>query len=109
MELEVKNPVNAQVGDTVILSFKTSRMLWLSFFIYVFPIMAMIAGAVLGDRLAAAFHGEPSAYAAGCGFFAFFIALGIIKLKEHQVRKTGGYLPVIVGIKKKADLIRPDR
>jgi sigma-E factor negative regulatory protein RseC len=101
MAVEVQNPVNARVGDTVVISFKTSRLIGLSFFLFVFPILAMIAGALLGDYLAAAFSGNHSAYAAGCGFFAFFIALGIILFKDRKARKTGRYRPVIVDIKKR--------
>jgi sigma-E factor negative regulatory protein RseC len=101
MEVEVLNPLNAKVGDTVVISFKTSRLLGLSFFLYVFPIIAMIAGALLGDHIAADCNGDHSAYAAGLGFFAFFIAMAVIKLKDRQARKTGRYKPVIVGIKKR--------
>ncbi|MBC2714033.1 MAG: SoxR reducing system RseC family protein [Desulfobacteraceae bacterium] len=102
MEVEAKNPVNAQVGDIVVVSFETSQLFMLSFLLYVFPIIVMIFGALLGERMAENFNGNPSTYSAVMGFSFFFIAMAIVKLKDKKARKTGQYRPEIIKVKKKA-------
>lgn len=101
IEIEVANPVHAETGDTVMVAFKTSQLVRLSFMLYIFPIIALVIGAVFGDALAAGFNGDPSIFAAVFGFLFFAIALAAIKLKDRQAKKTGQYQPDIVQIKKK--------
>ncbi|HMA67806.1 MAG TPA: SoxR reducing system RseC family protein [Desulfosalsimonadaceae bacterium] len=101
IEVEVANPVGAEPGDTVMVAFKTSQLVLLSFLLYVFPIIAMVIGAVLGDSLAPRYNADPSIFAAVLGFLFFAAAMGIIIWKDRQVKKTGQYQPVIVEIKRK--------
>lgn len=99
MEVETVNPINARVGDAVVVSFDSRRLLLLAFFLYVFPVIFMIIGALVGERVAATYNGNPSAYAALFGFAFFFIAIGIVKWKDYQARKTGKYRPEIIRIR----------
>ena len=101
IEIEVANPVRATAGDTVVVAFKTSQLVLLSFMLYVFPIIAMVVGAVFGNSIAENFGGDPSIFAAVFGFLFFGIAMAAIKLKDTQAKRTGKYRPVIVQIKKK--------
>ncbi|MFO7838926.1 MAG: SoxR reducing system RseC family protein [Desulfosalsimonadaceae bacterium] len=101
IEVEVANPVGAETGDTVMVAFKTSQLIMLSFLLYVFPVISMVIGAVLGDALAPRYNGDPSIFAAVLGFLFFAAAMGFIIRKDRQVKKTGQYRPVIVKIKKK--------
>lgn len=100
MEFEASNPINARVGDTVDVEMKTGQLLRLSFFLYVFPILVMVAGAMIGNHLAPRFNGDPSLFAAVFGFTALIAAVGVVKLKDRQAGKTGQYRPVIVRIRK---------
>ncbi len=100
MEVEALNIVNGQVGDMVVVSFGTGQLFMLSFLLYVFPIIIMIIGALLGEHIAKNFNGNPSTYSAILGFAFFFVAMGIVKLKDKKARKTGKYRPEIVKIKK---------
>ena len=109
IEIEVANPVGATAGDTVVVAFKTSQLVLLSFMLYVFPIIAMVLGAIFGDSIAENFSGDPSIFAAVFGFMFFGIAMTIIKLKDSQARKTGKYQPVIVQIKKKGPPTEPEK
>jgi len=101
IEVEAANPVHAEAGDTVMVAFKTNQLVRLAFMLYIFPIIALVIGAVLGDSIAPNFGGDPSVFAAVFGFLFFGIALWAIKLKDKQAKKTGQYRPVIVKIKKK--------
>jgi len=104
MEVEAKNTVNAQLGDTVIVSFATSQLFKLSFLLYIFPIIVMIFGALLGERVAGNFNGDPSTYSAIMGFSFFFAAMAVVKLMDKKARKTGKYRPEIIKVKKKAQI-----
>ena len=102
MEVEALNTVNGQVGDLVVVSFGTAQLFMLSFFLYVFPIIVMIIGALLGEHIAKNFNGNPSTFSAILGFSFFFVAMGIVKIKDKQARKTGKYRPEIIKVKRKA-------
>ncbi|MCU0597911.1 MAG: SoxR reducing system RseC family protein [Desulfobacterales bacterium] len=104
MELEADNPINAQVGDRVTVALKTGKLMTASFLLYIFPILMMIAGALLGDHLAKTYPSDPSMMAAGLGFLFFFVAFGLVKLKDMQAKKSGGFRPEIIRISKK---VRP--
>jgi len=101
MELEADNPINAQVGDRVIISLQTGHLLRLTFLLYIFPILLMIIGALLGNHIAVIYHADSSLLSVGFGFLFFFIAFGFVKLQDMRARKTGRYRPVIIRIKKK--------
>jgi sigma-E factor negative regulatory protein RseC len=101
IEIEVANPIRARPGDTVMVAFKTSQIVALSFMLYVFPIIAMVIGAVFGNAMAPNFGGDPSILAAVFGFLFFGIAMAAIKLKDNRAKKTGQYRPVITEIRKK--------
>jgi sigma-E factor negative regulatory protein RseC len=101
MEFEASNLPGAQVGDTVDVEMKTGILLLLTFFLYVFPILLLFAGALMGSYLAPRFNSDPSHVAAFFGFAFFIAAFGLVKLKDRQAAKTGKYRPVIVRIRKK--------
>ena len=52
MEVEAFNTADARVGDRIVLNIKTASLLKATFLLYVFPILAMIAGEVLGQTVA---------------------------------------------------------
>ncbi len=100
IEFTATNAAHAGVGDQVVLDFKTSRMLKLSMLIYIFPILALVIGAVIGHNWAISAGIDPSVGAAVPGFLAFFAAIGIILRLEKGARHSDRYKPVIVSVKK---------
>jgi sigma-E factor negative regulatory protein RseC len=102
MELEADNPIKAQLGDRVTVSLQTGKLMTASFLLYVFPILLMIVGALLGDHLAKIYQADPSIMSVGFAFLFFFIAFGIIKLKDIQAKKSGSFRPKIIRINKKS-------
>ncbi len=108
MEVEADNPVGAELGDRVVVSFATGQLFKLSFLLYVFPIIIMIAGALIGERMAENLNANPSAMSAFLGFTFFFAAMAVVKLLDKKARKTGKYRPEIVKIKRKAPSVNPN-
>ena len=98
MEVKAINSVGAGVGDRIVLSFETSSLLKATFLIYVFPIILMIAGAVIGQMLAPFIEFSPSALSVLLGFAFFFSALFIIKARANKMAKKNAYQPKITRI-----------
>lgn len=96
MEVEAHNPVNAAVGDTVTLEFPTRRMLQLSLLLYIFPIVALLIGAIIGDRAAANFGMDESVLSAVAGFAGFFLAMGALLAAEKKAKRSRRYQPTII-------------
>jgi sigma-E factor negative regulatory protein RseC len=107
LEFLAANPVQAKQGDTVLLDFKSMRLIQLSFLIYIFPILLLVTGAVIGDHIAPAYGIDRSVGAAIFGFTAFFAAIGLILLVERRAKKLDTYKPVILAVKRSGPLQPP--
>ena len=98
MKVEAINTVGAKEGDRVILSMDTSLLLKASFFLYVFPILCMISGAVAGQKLGHRFGYSESAFSAIAGFTAFFLSFIVVKIIGNRLTKKDEYRPKITRI-----------
>ena len=99
MTVEALNLANAKVGDRIVLNIKTANLLKATFLLYVFPILAMIAGALLGQTMAGSRGGDPSSWAALTGFLFFGLAFIIIRLADRRLSSNANYKPVIVKVR----------
>lgn len=99
MEVEALNTVDARVGDRIILNIKTTSLLKATFLLYVFPILAMIAGAVLGQRIATDKGMDPSGLSALFGFLLFGLAFVVIRITGRHLSKNTDYRPEIIKIR----------
>lgn len=97
-EVIAVNQAGAQVGDRILLSFESSSLLKVSFLLYVFPVLALIAGAVVGQQFGVMVGFNDSAGAALVGFFAFILAIWFIKTKANQLAQRNEYRPRIIRI-----------
>ena len=98
MEVKAINEAGAKVGDRIVLSFETASLLKATFLLYVFPILLLIAGALIGQETAPYFNYNPSGFSAILGFSFFIAAVVIIKFKANQMAKKNEYTPKIVKI-----------
>lgn len=101
MEIEALNPVEASVGDTVSIEFGTGRMLKLSLVLYIFPVAALLAGAIIGDQAALALNINASILSAITGFAGFFVSLAALLALEKKARHSDRYKPSIVAVKRR--------
>ncbi|MCP4022250.1 MAG: SoxR reducing system RseC family protein, partial [Desulfobacteraceae bacterium] len=90
-------------GDLVVIGLETKPLLLLSFLLYVFPIILLIFGAVLGNISAALLQINPSIPSIFSGFVFFAISFFIIRKKSDQLSQNEGYKPFLV--RKKTVLI----
>ena len=97
-EVEVVNEVGAKVGDRIIIDFKTSAFLKVTFMLYIFPIICLTLGAMLGLRFAEEYGYDPSAASALMGFAAFFASVFIIRMAGRKMATRKHYRPQITKI-----------
>lgn len=100
MEVKAVNEAGAKVGDRIVLSFESASLLKATFLIYVFPILLLIAGALIGQETAPYFNFNPAGFSVILGFSFFIAALLIIKIKGGQLAQKNEYRPKIVKILK---------
>ncbi|MDY6793501.1 MAG: SoxR reducing system RseC family protein [Thermodesulfobacteriota bacterium] len=100
MEVEAINEAGAQVGDLIIISIGTASLLKASFLLYVFPILLMIAGAVIGQKTGPWLDFDPSLFSAIVGFLFFFISVWFVKSRGNTMARKNEYKPKIIRILK---------
>jgi sigma-E factor negative regulatory protein RseC len=98
MEVKAINEAGAREGDRIVLSFNTSSLLKATFLLYVFPILMLMIGAVIGQGIAPNIDLNPSGCAALTGFSFFFAAVLIIKARANRMALKNEYRPKIVKI-----------
>jgi sigma-E factor negative regulatory protein RseC len=98
VEVETLNPVGAGIGDRVVLTFETGSFLKANFLLYVLPILMMIAGALIGQRLAPATGIDESAAAVGGGFLLFFLTMVFVRRRANRLARNDAYRPKITRI-----------
>jgi sigma-E factor negative regulatory protein RseC len=98
MEVEALNVAGARVGDRIALTFDTAPLLKATFFIYVFPILGMIAGAVIGLQIGEALGLNPSGCSAVGAFLFLFAAISLVKIKGNKMAEDHAYRPKITRI-----------
>jgi sigma-E factor negative regulatory protein RseC len=98
MEVEVANDIGAKEGDRIVLTLETGSMLKALFLLYIFPILVMLAGAVVGMKAAAAIDVNASAASVVVAFSALFAAVLFVRKKANQLAQRAGYRPRITRI-----------
>jgi sigma-E factor negative regulatory protein RseC len=99
MEVEAINTADARVGDRIVLNIRTASLLKATFMLYVFPILAMIAGAVLGQAVAVMRGANPSGLSALFGFLFFGLAFVAIRIVGRRLSTNASYQPEIIKIR----------
>ena len=98
MEVKAINEAGAKAGDRIVLSFETASLLKASFLLYVFPILLLIMGALIGQEVAPYFGFNPSGFSAVVGFSFFFGAVLIIKVRADKMARKKSYRPKVIKI-----------
>ena len=97
-EVEAINRAGAQVGQKVVLSFDTSPLLKATFLLYVLPIIAMIVGAFVGQKIAPNFNVNISFMAAIFAFLFFGLTMLFVRSKGNKLAQKDEYRPKIIRV-----------
>ena len=98
MEVEVFNDMGAKVGDRILLGVATSALLKISFLLYIFPILLMLIGAVVGQEISASLALDGSGLSALLGFASFLVAFVLVRLHGRRLSRNQAYYPRIIKI-----------
>ncbi len=100
VEIEAINAAKAKVDDRVTISFKTSSLLKVSFLVYMVPVLFLILGVVIGDKIAAIFNYDQSIFSVLAGLLFLLAAFFFVKTKGSKMSKKDEYKPKIIRILK---------
>ena len=98
MEVEAINYAGAKVGEKVVLSFETSPLLKAIFLIYMLPILIMIAGAFIGQKMAPLVNLNPSILSAIIAFLFFGLTMIFVRSMANKLAKRDEYRPKVIKI-----------
>jgi len=101
MEVMAVNMAGAQVGDRVVINFETASLFKLAFLLYIFPILSMFAGALLGHAAAPFLNMDATSLSVACAFLFFLLAFGLIRLSGNRLAQKDAYRPKVVRILKR--------
>ncbi|OGR45191.1 MAG: Fis family transcriptional regulator [Desulfobacula sp. RIFOXYB2_FULL_45_6] len=96
MIVSVKNTLNVKKGDHVVIGLETKPLLVVTFLLYIFPVILMITGALIGNTIAPFFHTNPSLTSLVTGGLFFCAAFFIIRKKSRDLSTHDAYKPFLV-------------
>jgi sigma-E factor negative regulatory protein RseC len=102
----VKNTLGVEQGNQVVIGLETKPMMFLTFFLYVFPILLLMLGAVIGDSLSPALNMDKSFGAMILGFTFFAMAFLIIRKKQAGLTQKDEFKPFLIRKKSISDSTR---
>ena len=101
-EVEAINLVGAEVGDRIQISIETGSLLKATFLLYVFPVLCMLCGGVVGNRFSGYMGLDPSPAAALVAAIFFVGAMAVVRLRAGRMALKLEYRPKITRIVGKA-------
>lgn len=96
MVVQVENSINAKTGDRVVIGFDSAPMLQLSFVLYIFPVIFLITGAVLGQNFASNMGMDESAASILAGLAFFALSFGVVRLFNNRFADKKEFKPFLV-------------
>jgi len=101
MDVQAVNSAGALVGDRVLISFESASLFKLTFLLYIFPIMAMFAGALLGQTVAPFLHVDATTLSVAGAFLFFLLAFGLVRISGNHLAQKDAYRPKVFRILKR--------
>ncbi|MGE5256760.1 MAG: SoxR reducing system RseC family protein [Hyphomicrobiales bacterium] len=98
MEVAVINPIEAGIGDRVVLKLEASPFLKATFLIYMFPILLLVAGATVGEWISQTFRLDSPWPSMLLGFGLLVAGLGVMKTMAQRLAKRDEYRPRITRV-----------
>jgi len=96
--LDARNPLDAKIGQRVVIEIQEVNMLKAAFIVYVLPLLAAFAGAMTGGWLAAKTGYEATWFQLVGGFIFFAFAVFYIKVFDRASRSDVAMQPIIIRI-----------
>lgn len=98
MEAHAVNEAGARVGDRVLMEIPHQSFFTVSLLIYIFPVVALVAGAFAGQYMAGPLALDVQAASALGGFGFFLVSVVIVVIAGRFAGKSKRYLPKVTHI-----------
>ncbi len=98
MEVEALNTAQARPGDQVLLTIEGQSLVKVSFLVYMFPILALILGAAIGQKVASVMATNPEVTSFGLGAILFGLAFVLVRMKDKKLEQAGRTIPRVARI-----------
>jgi sigma-E factor negative regulatory protein RseC len=95
MLVEVKNLLNANVGDCVEISMPTRSLIKMGMLVYLFPVLVLIIGAAAGNACAGYLDMDSNLASIMGAALALGISFGVLKGIERSARNKREYQPTM--------------
>ena len=101
-EIEVRNPIGAQVGQVVKITMDTRKLLSASFLMYLLPILGLITGVALGQgaalRLNLAQGRGADLAGLALGLFIMALIFAFARWRGRRMTASPRFIPVAVAV-----------
>ena len=98
VEIEAINAAEAKVNDRVAINFETSSLLKVTFLVYMIPVLSLILGVVIGEKIAPIFNYDQTIFSIIVGFLFLFTSFFFVKTKGNELSRKDAYKPTIIKI-----------
>jgi sigma-E factor negative regulatory protein RseC len=98
--VEALNPINAEVGQRVLLESDDRQIIFISFMLYLVPLAGLLGGIILWLRIAdlMGLAGSQELGAAVVGFALMAMIFLLIRIWDRRVKDNPQYKPVITAL-----------
>ncbi|MBN7772415.1 SoxR reducing system RseC family protein [Clostridium aminobutyricum] len=96
--IEAQNLIGAKSGQRVILEVKETNMLVAAFVVYIVPLLAILAGVMIGHEIAVKLGYSIQSFEIGGGIFAFLLSVLNIKVFDKFAHNSKKMQPTITRI-----------
>lgn len=97
-EVEALNPVNARVGDRIQIAIGSGSLLKAMFLLYLFPVICMLAGGLLGNWLGPRLSLNSSLLSVIAAVICLVLAMLVVRSGGRHMATQTAYRPHIVRI-----------
>ena len=97
-EVEAINDAGALVGDRIQFSISSASILKATFLLYLFPILCMVAGGIIGNEAARYFQAASSGAAAFSALLCFGISIFFVRYRGQSMGRNEAYRPRIIRV-----------
>ena len=98
VEVEAFNPLGGKVGEVAVIAVATGSFLKATFMMYIFPVICLIAGAFIGEKLGSFYGSDATLSSVIAALAAFGVSAWVVKIKGNQMGRSADYQPKIIRI-----------
>jgi sigma-E factor negative regulatory protein RseC len=96
LNFTVANTLNVHEGDRVLVGLQTGSLFFLTFVLYILPILFLIAGAFIGNAVASFLAVDKMLSSMAAAGFSFALSLFLLKRMNDTVAGKWKHRPVLV-------------